>query len=151
MLNKNKAKDCFKEIIDISITQQYTNTEWYHEANALFKELKEKEVKVVNPDLENKSIIKELEKELNQLREASKLSFRPFVDFLFDKFPPVHKENCEKPDTSEGCKQKKTCLKVSSYYHPDKVDVSIHGEKYKVLCAEITKNINTRYAEMKMS
>ena len=84
-------------------------------------------------------------------RGASKLSFGAFVDFLFDKFPPVHKENCEKPDTSEGCKQKKTCLKLSSYYHPDKVDVSIHGEKYKVLCAEITKNINTRYAEMKMS
>ena len=32
------------------------------------------------------------------LRGASKLSFGAFVDFLFDKFPPVHKENCKKPD-----------------------------------------------------
>jgi len=149
LLNKNKAKSCFKEVIDISISQQCTNTVWYREASILFKELKDNEVEVDEPNLETENIMKELEKELDQLQSASKLSFGAFVDFLFNKFPPVHKENCKKPDTCEG-NPMKTCLRLSSYYHPDKVNVSIHGEKYKVLCAEIAKNLSNRYAQMKM-
>ena len=82
--------------------------------------------------------MKELGKEHDQFQSASKLSFGAFVDFLFYKFPPVYKENCKKLDTSEG-NPMKTCLKLCSYYHPDKVNVSIHGEKHKMLCEEITK------------
>ena len=35
------------------------------------------------------------------------------------------------------------------YYHPDKVDTSIHGETHKVLCEEIAKRVSARYAQLK--
>ena len=43
-------------------------------------------------------------------RGASKISFGAFVDFLFDKFPPVHKENCKKPETSGSNNPMKSVL-----------------------------------------
>ena len=82
--------------------------------------------------------MKELGKEFDQLTSASQNLLWSFVDFSFYKFPPVYKENCKKLDTSDG-NPMKTCLKLCSYNHPDNVDVSIHGEKPKMLYEEITK------------
>ena len=44
---------------------------------------------------------------------------------------------------------KRAYAKMSGYYHPDKVDTSVHGEKHKVLCEEIAKRVNSRYAQLK--
>ena len=44
---------------------------------------------------------------------------------------------------------KRAFAKLLGYYHPDKVDTSIHGEKYRVLCEEIAKRVSARYAELK--
>ena len=45
---------------------------------------------------------------------------------------------------------KRAYIKLSTYYHPDKIKVEEHGEKYKVLCEEFSKQVNSRYAKMKI-
>ena len=43
--NTEKAKNCFKEVINIALCQSYTNTVWYHEALDLFQQIKREEEK----------------------------------------------------------------------------------------------------------
>ena len=42
-------------------------------------------------------------------------------------------------------KKKRAYYMLCSYYHPDKIDASQHGMKYKVLCEEISKRVNERF------
>ena len=95
--------------------------------------------------------MKELESELKELDAAERLNNEDFIDFLFSKFPPKHHSNPKKPEVRSQnlAALKKAYCKMSGYYHPDKVDASIHGEKHKVLCEEIAKRVNSRYAELK--
>ena len=67
---------------------------------------------------------------------------------LFATFPPQHKENCKVLVIDQRNTKKKVYIRLCTYYHPDKVDSSIHGEKYKVLCEEISKRVNARSARM---
>merc|ERR1712058_110731 len=55
----------------------------------------------------------------------------------------------DKFDESVEKGMKKACIILSALYHPDKVKVDEHGEKYKVLCEEITKKINSRLGSLK--
>merc|ERR1712076_345492 len=124
---------------------------WYKEANALYKEIKENEPEADKPSKDREAIIKELEKEMKQLEGAANLSHTEFLNYVFEEFPPLHKENRKKPQTNGSSREpmQKAFVKLSWYYHPDSVDESIHGEKYKVLCGEITKVINSRICDMK--
>ena len=148
LFNKNKAKDCFKKVIDISLSQQNTNTIWYKEANVQYRKIKEEEDIINEPSKDRTTLLKELETELMQLQEARKLSHEQFLELLFSKFPPVHKKDYKKPEKSESFNLKKIYLKVSGLYHPDKVDTRKHGEKYKVRCEEIFKIVNDRYTRL---
>ena len=151
LLNKTKAKACFKEVVDISLSQGYTNTIWYREANVLYQNLRKEEVAAMEPSKEKPTMTTELESELSQLEAKSSASHEEFLNFVFSTFPPVHIQNWKKPEVNETSKLKKVYVRVSAYYHPDKVDERIHGEKYKVLCGEIAKRVNNRYGRMKMS
>lgn len=94
--------------------------------------------------------MKELEKEIAKLDVAKKLSDEEFVKFLFANFPPKHKENAKMPEVSQTHQViKKAYIKLSTFYHPDKIDTEKYGEKYKVFCEEISKRVNSRYAQMK--
>ena len=44
----------------------------------------------------------------------------------------------------------KTMLKLVTIYHSDKVDIGEHGEKYKVLCEQITMELTKRYNILKL-
>ena len=90
-------------------------------------------------------IRKVLSHELNLLDKMEKLSLPEFIEFLFKNFPPNHKQNAKKPemkDPSNATQKKRAYYVLCSYYHPDKVDSSEHGLKYKVLCEEISKRVN---------
>ena len=93
--------------------------------------------------------VKQLDFELKQLEAAAHNTDEDFLDFLFSTFPPVHREKCKKPAVIPGSGMKKVYIKLSMYYHPDKVDTTVHGRKYQVLCEEIAKVVNARYANMK--
>ena len=44
---------------------------------------------------------------------------------------------------------KKTMMKLVTIYHPDRVDKTVHSNKYHVLCEEITKDLTNRYNKFK--
>ena len=148
--NNEKAKACFREVMNICLSESYTNTLWYNEASLLFKELKKAEVVPQTQSEKRKTHMKDLESELAQLDSAAKLNDEGFINFLFGKFPPKHINNPKKPEGSQTLGVMKKALgKLSAYYHPDKVDTDVHGEKYKVLCEEIAKRVNARYTRLK--
>ena len=148
--NNERAKACFREVMNICLSLSYTNTMWYNEASVLFQELKKAEVVPETPSEKRKTHMKELESELAQLENADKLNDEKFLDFLFDKFPPKHINNPKKPEGSQTLGVMKKALgKLSAYYHPDRINTEVHGEKYKVLCEEIAKRVNARYTRIK--
>ena len=150
-INKEKAKSCFKEVMNISLSERYTNTLWYKEASTLFQQIKKTEDVPPTPSERRNTCLKELEPQIKELNAADSLDDESFINFLFKKFPPKHLPNPKKPElgSQNSSALKKAFGKLSGYYHPDKVDTSIHGEKHKVLCEEIGKIVNSRYARLK--
>ena len=150
-LNKDKAKACMEEVIDISVSEGYTDSVWFKEASALLEEIKRGEETPGRPSEEKEDYIKDLQSEMKELGAAQFFSDGEFIDFLFSKFPPKHHSNPKKPEVQSHSpsKLKRALAKLLGYYHPDKVDTSIHGEKYKVLCEEIAKRVSARYAQLK--
>ena len=79
-------------------------------------------------------------------------TFRELIEFLFKTFPPKHRENAKKPevkDPTNAREKKRAYYILCTHYHPDKVDASKYGRKYKVLCEEISKRINEKFGAMK--
>ena len=150
-LNKDKAKACLKDVIDISVSERYTDSLWFKEASALFQKIKKEEETPENANEEKEDCMKDLQSEIKELDAAERFSDGDFINFLFSKFPPKHHSNPKKPDVQNQnfATLKRAFAKLSGYYHPDKVDTSIHGEKHKVLCEEIAKRVNARYAQLK--
>ena len=150
-LNKDKAKACLKDVIDISVSERYTEAPWFKEASALFQKIKQEEETPETPSDEKQDCRRELQSELKELDAVERLSDGDFINFLFSKFPPKHHSNPKKPDVQSQnfATLKKAFVKLSGYYHPDKVDTSVHGEKHKILCEEIAMRVNSRYAQLK--
>lgn len=150
-INKEKAKSCFKEVMNISLSERYTNTLWYKEASTLFQQIKKAEEVPQTPSERRNTCLKELEPQIKELDAAKSLDDESFINFLFEKFPPKHHPNPKKPElgSQNSSALKKALGKLSGYYHPDKVDTSVHSEKHKVLCEEIAKRVNSRYARLK--
>ena len=140
----------FREIVDISITQDYSKQLWFNEALGLYHELRSKKDKEIEEVVhkERGPVLEELKTELELLESSESFGLTKFIDFLFENFPIKHKKVSKKPEVVQGC-EKKACIMLSALYHPDKVNVETHGEKYKVLCEEISKKINKRLGCMK--
>ena len=100
--NTEKAKNCFKEVIDIALSQSYTNTVWYHEALDLFQQIKREEEKKNSHPQKNKEVyLRELEKEITMLKKTEEMSNEKFVPFLSKNFPPKHKVGVKEPLVSQ--------------------------------------------------
>ena len=84
--------------------------------------------------------------EYSKLEEAIGMSDEDFASFVFTQLPPKHKSNCKMPVLQD---KKKAFFRLASFYHPDKVDQTVWGAEYKMLCEEISKRFNSRYASMK--
>ena len=116
----------------------------------MYQELRSKKDKEIDEVVQKERgpILEELMSELELLQSSEDLGLTKFIDFLFDNFPVKHKKVAKKPEVVQGC-EKKACIMLSALYHPDKVNVETHGDKYKVLCEEISKKINKRLGCMK--
>ena len=114
--NKDKAKACLKEVMDISLSERYTDTLWFKEANALFEKIK-KEEETPEPTDEKDDCMKELESELKELDCADRLNDEDYINFLFRKFPPKHHSNPKKPDVQSQnfATLKRAYAKLSGY------------------------------------
>ena len=77
-------------MIDISLSEGWTDTVWFKEASALLKRIKREEETPKTPCDEKDDLKKELESELKELDAAERLNHEDFINFLFRKFPPKH-------------------------------------------------------------
>ena len=93
--------------------------------------------------------MKTLEKEMGQLNDANlKLTDEQFVTFLLTTFPPKHKENFAQLTIKGSNTKKRFYMRLSSYYHPDRVNKAVHGQRYKILSEENAKIVNSKYVSM---
>jgi len=149
IMNKEKGRDCFGTVMDILIKNNTHKTKdqmLFSEAKVNFESLKEKED--AKPK-DRQEILKMIEKELKDITLADKkMGDEDFLNFLFHAYPPKHQENCTKPIMNHANSKKKAFIRLSKYYHPDKVDAAKHGEQYKALCVEIAKRVNARFSRM---
>ena len=100
-----------------------------------------------------KQYLKKLKVVIDHMADLSNLT--ALTEYVLDKHPPKHISNADVAALKEnvltllksGTKtdKRKVVLKLNARYHPDKVDASVHGMKWKVLCEEITKNVNRLY------
>ena len=63
----------------------------------------------------------------------------------------IVEKTAKKPEIKnvENSGEKKRAFYIlCSYYHPDKVNASKYGKKYKVLCEEISKRINEKFGAL---
>ena len=77
-INKEKAKSCFKEVMNISLSERYTNTLWYKEASTLIK--KTKEVAQTASEKRN-TCLRELGPRIKELDAAKSLDDESFINF----------------------------------------------------------------------
>ena len=150
LFNENKARNCYREVMDIALAQGYVLEAWFMEAQDLYQQLRVKLDKVDEEKVQSSraQVMKELESEMKKLAEAKHMMLDEFVNFLFENFPPKHKKNAKKPTVEnmhDPTKKKKVYITLCSYYHPDKIDESKFGLKYKVMCEEVAKVVNERY------
>ena len=145
--NNFKARECYKEVI--ALGQTFTTEKWYQEAQSCYQVLIEK---LDKSEEDNKDEIREeLAGQIKLLDRSAKMSFSELINFLFEKFPPKHKPNAERPkmkDVNNPGQKKRAYYILCSFYHPDKIDANKHGMIYKVLCEEISKRINERSGNM---
>ena len=125
LFNEEKARNCYREVIDIALAQGYVLEPWFTEAQDLYQKLRAKLDKEDEAEVQNSraQVMKELETEMTKLNGAKNLLLDEFVNFLFENFPPKHKKNAKKPkveDLNDTAKKKKVYITLCSYYHPDK-------------------------------
>ena len=89
-----------KEVLDIALSQGYTREKSYQEAEARYKDLRNKEYQKMEKEEEDErkskdQFLKELVLELKMLDSVAEMSFQELIEFLFENFPP--KENAASP------------------------------------------------------
>ena len=121
----------------------------------MLRELQEQEQAKEDSEWQNrrKVALEQLTEELKKLAEFSKKNDRGLVKALFDTFPPEHRADESwrnlLPEEDSEVGWKNLFRKLVVIYHPDRVDKEKLGEKYYVLCEEITAELNRRYSQYK--
>merc|ERR1712059_71613 len=157
-VSKIKGKGYLRDTIhmcdDLKKMKNIHAEEWYKEATKLYQEIQDEAVKKEESKWEHKrkGFMAELEEEMKLLKSHSNDRNKELVEFLFEKFPPVHRTNEEwKQIAADGEEKgwKKSLMKLVTVYHPDRVNVEKYGGKYHVLCEEICKVLTEKYTSMK--
>ena len=159
-IHRIKAREILNDVMNYSkvISRNLYESEWYCEAATMLKEVQEADQAKEDNEWQNrrKVALGKLSKELKLLAEFSKKNDRGLVEALFTTFPPKHRadEGWKKllPEDlgDEDVGWKNLFRKMVIIYHPDRVDKAKLGEKYHVLCEEITTELNRRYSQYKI-
>lgn len=130
----------FKRCIDLALTMRprvLYDKDWYQLAEESLRKYQEERVRRDDrEDSQRKAGIRaEIKDELEKLEEIAKISdLQEFSDALLKAFPP-------KRDMGKSTKRMYSLLIC---YSPDKQESEVHGERWTVLCEEITKKLNAR-------
>ena len=116
LFSDNKARNCYREVMDIALAQGYVLETWFLEAQDLYQHLRVKLDKVDEEKVQNSraEIMEKLKPEMEKLAEAKNMLLDEFVNFLFENFPPKHKKNAKKPSVEnmhDPAKKKKIYIR----------------------------------------
>ena len=142
---KSKANLCSSEILNHPLAKDhikiYTAAKFFYEQLELEESRKLTDDEIQEKSEENKSsMLLQLQNELLQLKNADEtMDDFNLVDFSSSNFPPTHQQNSKKNTHKE-----KETNSGSGQSLLDKIHSSVHGEKYKLLCEEIAKRVNSR-------
>ena len=153
-IHKSKAKEYLNNVMELSKVMNgnmYT-LDWYKDATKFLKDMQDEKQKQEDELWQNqrKVFMDQLSDEVKLLQSHEGDTHCQFLIFLFEKFPPKHRQVDEwkhlVPEGEDnGISMKKRMMKLVTIYHPDRVDKTIHSSKYHVLCEEITKVLTNRY------
>ena len=139
----------------------FTTQDWYKDCTTALKKYQDE---ARQRDDEEKwkaraAYLEELSGELTDIR-GYKARAVDLIKHVYTNYPPKS-PSWQKPSEedmkkwgkleSDSRDYKKLLIKALSVYHPDKVDENVHGMKWKVLCGEITKMLNSHYEGTKLS
>ena len=98
--------------------------------------------------------VKELEDELNTLKENKGKGKIDLLKHIYKTYPPRWKDDCNLPEelpdeSAPSCDWKPIFKNAVIHYHPDKVNVEADGKRWKVLCEEIFKMLSSFYEATK--
>ncbi|XP_050406722.1 uncharacterized protein LOC126822039 [Patella vulgata] len=153
---ENKAKSYFTRTLELATTlipRTMFNEEWYRVAAEGLKGFQDEER--MREDEENRlareEIMNELKDELFDLKKKFEEGKVDFLKFLYKTHPPKNDKHVlgELPDQPEPAQLKKLYQKAVVHFHPDKIDISVHGKKWKVLSEEICKILTSQYESYK--
>jgi hypothetical protein len=148
---------CFNRFIFIIPTIQVFGEErnleeqtWWRQASSLKLELQKEVLKKEEEEWNNKRkvFLVELKPELEKLAEHNFDSNEDLMTFLLEEMPPRHRPKVEWEHLladSATVGWKKVMMKLVVAYHPDRLP----KDKYHVLCEEVTKELTSRYNNLK--
>ena len=86
--------------------------------------------------------------EIAELELVSKKGHVAFLMHLYTKWPPKNRNNVftllDENEKIDNNSLKKLYKKARLHYHSDKVEVTVHGEKWKVFCEEVSVLLNEK-------
>ena len=154
-IHKTKAREILTEVMNFAgiIGRNMYEADWYKEATQLLSDLHKAAQTKEDSEWKNKRkvVLESLAPDLKQLEEFAKKDERGLVEALFATFPPKHQptDNWRQLLPKEGDPEsgwKSVFRKLVIIYHPDRVGKEKYGDKYHVLCEEITAELNRRYS-----
>ena len=161
---KYKAKAYFNhclQLVESLKPRMFTTDDWYKECVTALQKYQE-EVRQRDEEEKRKAragILEQLTEEIKDI-EAHNTGSIVLIKYLYANYPPKN-PSWVKPTDSDmaeweklehGSKDyKKVLVKSLAVYHPDKVDESVHGMKWKVLSEEITKMLTNYYETTKFA
>jgi len=157
-IHKTKAREILTEVMNFAgiIGRNMYEADWYKEATQLLSDLQKAAQTKEDSEWKNKrkAVLESLATELKQLEEFAKKDDRGLVEALFATFPPKHQPSDKWGQLlpKEGVPEsgwKTVFKKLVIIYHPDRVGKERYGDKYHVLCEEITAELNRRYSSYK--
>ncbi|KAH7439817.1 hypothetical protein KP509_04G077700 [Ceratopteris richardii] len=88
-----------------------------------------------------------LQEKVAALKKAEERGSEALLEHVYEQHPHPNLERNMVPCVSTPSEMKASLRKAIQHYHPDRNGQ--HGEDWKVLCEEITKCLNLRYASLK--
>ncbi|XP_020917560.1 uncharacterized protein LOC110254854 [Exaiptasia diaphana] len=163
---RQRSKTYYKksfELVESMKPRTFFTQPWYQEIVSTLQEFQ-----IEERNYDEKEQQKEREKRLEAIKEEMQNLQKnntgkiAFLIYVYKSFPPTHPK-WEKPtdeeigswkgiDSDSDKMEKVEALfkKAITYYHPDRISVEEHGEKWKTLCEEITKLLSAHYETIKL-
>ncbi|XP_050391723.1 uncharacterized protein LOC126810603 [Patella vulgata] len=154
---KDRARQYYTKCIELAntlIPRTVYDEEWYRLATSILQQYQQEDLqKEEEKKRQERQAIKDrLKDKLDEMNtKFADSSKADFLRYVYKTFPPKNKKHTlgEIPEQPEPNDLKKLYQKAVVHYHPDKIDVNVHGIEWKVMSEEIVKVLTSHYEYFK--